>query len=207
MDGELSLAEQEAVRAHLKSCEACTAAYEKYRKLQTLFASTLTMQPPASLEKRIKTAMRAQRRSRWLRIGSSVAAVMVVGLCVFQAVRGGLLGTQKSQEFRGVEGAATASPASQADEVRCDLNGMPENATYAQLYDAATTPVYTVYADEETVVAQLWADCAWVSEGLLVRVTAENMEYVQSLLADKDAIAEEALEASDRYVLLVFAQK
>src|SRR5437588_11232861 len=85
LDGELDLTRSLEQEEHLGECSACSQALDSLRLLQTsLRNDSLRFQPPAGLEKRVRSALHREGGSRaqvfhwrWL-IPALSAAVLVI---------------------------------------------------------------------------------------------------------------------------------
>lgn len=87
-DAELDLVKSLEIEDHLKSCHDCTQTYEGIRSLRSVVSrGALRFEPPATLEKRLRTALRKESkpnrgtwllRWRWLVAGASLAGAAVV---------------------------------------------------------------------------------------------------------------------------------
>src|SRR5437660_11064811 len=85
LDGELDLTRSLEIEKHLRECSACSQALNSLRLLaQSLRNDSLRFQPPAGLERRVRSTMqheggsRAQTfRRRWL-IPALTAAVLLI---------------------------------------------------------------------------------------------------------------------------------
>ncbi len=86
VDGELDLMKSLEIEAHLKDCRACAQTYKGIRDLQPVVGNS-RFDPPANLEKRLRTALRKEStpdpqplmiRWRWLIAGISLLAVVAV---------------------------------------------------------------------------------------------------------------------------------
>jgi len=91
LDGELDLVKSIEIEKHLTDCHACSQTYNGMRKLRsTLGDSAVRFEPPANLERRLRSAVRreveaeprlATLRWRWLAAAASlIAAVIVIGI-------------------------------------------------------------------------------------------------------------------------------
>jgi anti-sigma factor RsiW len=87
LDGELDLVKSIEIEKHLGQCPACTQNYESLRGLQSrLRDNSLRFEPPASLEKRLRSALRHEEkprspifRWRWaVAAASALAAVVII---------------------------------------------------------------------------------------------------------------------------------
>lgn len=86
LDGELDLVKSLEIEKHLQQCPVCTQHYESLRGLQSrLRDNSLRFEPPAKLEKRLRSALRheAEPRSpifrwRWAVAASSLLAAVVL---------------------------------------------------------------------------------------------------------------------------------
>ena len=91
LDGELDLVKSIQIEKHLSDCHACTQTYKGLRSLQsTLNDSAVRFEPPANLERRLRSAVRVEGESNarpsivrwgWLAAAASlIAAVIVIGI-------------------------------------------------------------------------------------------------------------------------------
>jgi len=86
LDGELDLIRNLEQEEHLRECSECSQAFEALRLLQkSLRSESLRFQPPADLEKRVRSALRHESGShaqtfrwRWLIPALSAAALVIV---------------------------------------------------------------------------------------------------------------------------------
>jgi len=86
LDGELDLVKSLEIEKHLSDCHACTQNYEALRSLQSkLSDNSLRFDPPASLEKRLRSALRKEKdpqpmifRWRWAVAAASLLAAVVI---------------------------------------------------------------------------------------------------------------------------------
>ena len=86
LDGELDLVKSLEIEKHLEQCQSCTQNYEGLRSLQSrLRDNSLRFDPPAKLEKRLRSALRkeAEPRSpifrwRWAVAAASLCAAVVI---------------------------------------------------------------------------------------------------------------------------------
>jgi len=89
LDGELDLVKSIEIEKHIAGCPACTRSYEGMKGLQSALSdSALRFEPPASLERRLRTALRHESKSeaspmmfrwRWILAASSlVVAVLLI---------------------------------------------------------------------------------------------------------------------------------
>jgi len=86
LDGELDLVKSIEIEKHLEQCYACTQNYESLRGLQSrLRDNSLRFDPPANLEKRLRTALRRETepqslvfRWRWAIAGASLFAAVAI---------------------------------------------------------------------------------------------------------------------------------
>src|SRR5437764_5241872 len=82
LDGELDLVKSIEIEKHLGDCEPCTQAYKGMRRLQSIVSdNALRFEPPASLEKHLRSALRRESKAkpksptlrwRWILAGASV---------------------------------------------------------------------------------------------------------------------------------------
>jgi anti-sigma factor RsiW len=92
LDGELDLVKSLEIEEHLKDCHACAQAYKEIRSLRSSVGnSALRFDPPASFEKRLRSALRREGepeprplilRWRWLVAGASLISAVVIGLAI-----------------------------------------------------------------------------------------------------------------------------
>ena len=88
LDGELDLVKSIEIEKHLVHCHACTQNYEALRSLQSrLSDNALRFEPPARLEKHLRSALRSEKKTqsaslifrwRWVVAASSVLAAVVI---------------------------------------------------------------------------------------------------------------------------------
>jgi len=86
LDGELDLVKSIEIEKHLAQCQACTQNYESLRGLQSsLRDNSLRFEPPANLEKRLRSALRREKepqsfvfRWRWAVAAVSLFAAVVI---------------------------------------------------------------------------------------------------------------------------------
>ena len=86
LDGELDLVKSIEIEKHLAQCDACTQNYELLRGLQSRVRdNTLRFEPPANLEKRLRSALRREQepqsfvfRWRWAVAAASLFAAVVI---------------------------------------------------------------------------------------------------------------------------------
>lgn len=86
LDGELDLVKSLEIEKHLADCHACTQNYEALRSLQAkLSDNSLRFEPPASLEKRLRSSLRREEkpqpfifRWRWAVAAASVLTAVVI---------------------------------------------------------------------------------------------------------------------------------
>jgi len=85
----LDLVKSIEIEKHIAGCPACTQTYKEMRGLQSALSdSALRFEPPASLERRLRTALRHENKSeasavmfrwRWMLAASSlIAAVLII---------------------------------------------------------------------------------------------------------------------------------
>ena len=89
LDGELDLVKSLKIEKHLAHCDSCTRAYQSMRRLQTsLGDETLRFEPGADLEKRLRSALRHERKPqalfpwRWALAGASLLALVIISLTI-----------------------------------------------------------------------------------------------------------------------------
>ena len=91
-DGELDLTKSLEVETHLRECHSCSLAQEEIRGLGHLMKDlSLRFPPPASLEKRLRSAVRREAEEKplkqgWWRWSMAFASLAVVVLAVWSAV-------------------------------------------------------------------------------------------------------------------------
>ena len=86
LDGELDLVKSIEIEKHLEQCPTCTQNYESLRGLQSrLRDNSLRFDPPANLEKRLRSALRREKeaqsfvsRWRWVIAGASLFAAVAI---------------------------------------------------------------------------------------------------------------------------------
>jgi len=84
LDGELDLVKSLEIEKHLSHCHACTQNYEALRSLQSRVSdNSLRFEPPASLEKRLRSSLRREEkpqpfRWRWAVAAASLLAAMII---------------------------------------------------------------------------------------------------------------------------------
>jgi anti-sigma factor RsiW len=86
LDGELDLVKSLEIEKHLGHCHACTQNYEALRSLQSRVSDySLRYEPPASLEKRLRTSLRYEEqpqpmifRWRWAIAAASLLAAVII---------------------------------------------------------------------------------------------------------------------------------
>ena len=86
LDGELDLVKSLEIEKHLEQCPACTQNYEGLRTLQSrLRDNSLRFDPPAKLEKRLRSALRKESEPRspifrwsWAVAAASLLAAVVI---------------------------------------------------------------------------------------------------------------------------------
>ncbi len=91
LDGELDLVRQVEIEDHLRTCGACSRAYQAQLALRSALRSDeLYFRAPAHLERRVRMAAQPAERKTWLPrlrmpewVGAAVAAAAVVALAVF----------------------------------------------------------------------------------------------------------------------------
>jgi anti-sigma factor RsiW len=86
LDGELDLVKSLEIEKHLAQCHTCAQNYEALRSLQLRVSdSSLRFEPPASLEKRLRSSLRREEepqplifRWRWAIAAASLLAAVVI---------------------------------------------------------------------------------------------------------------------------------
>ncbi len=86
LDGELDLVKSLEIEKHLAQCHTCTQNYEALRSLQSRVSdSSLRFEPPASLEKRLRSSLRREEkpqplifRWRWAIAAAALLAAVVI---------------------------------------------------------------------------------------------------------------------------------
>ena len=92
VDRELDPAKSLEMEAHLRECESCATAQEQIRGLSSRIRDpSLRFTPPASFEKRLRSAVRREAREPpvtqgWRRWMFAAASLAVVGLAVWAVV-------------------------------------------------------------------------------------------------------------------------
>jgi len=87
IDGELDLVKSIEIEKHLSDCEPCTQTYKGMRRLQSMASdNALRFEPPASLEKRLRSALRRESKAepkslaprwRWVLATASLFAAVI----------------------------------------------------------------------------------------------------------------------------------
>jgi anti-sigma factor RsiW len=87
IDGELDLVKSIEIEKHLSDCEPCTQTYKGRRRLQSMVSdNALRFEPPASLEKRLRSALRRESKAepksltlrwRWVLATASLFAAVI----------------------------------------------------------------------------------------------------------------------------------
>ena len=84
LDGELDLVKSLEIEKHLSQCEACTQNYEALRSLQARVSdNSLRFEPPAKLEKRLRSSLRREEKPqpfhwRWAVAAASLLAAVII---------------------------------------------------------------------------------------------------------------------------------
>jgi anti-sigma factor RsiW len=88
LDGELGLVRSLEIEQHFQDCQDCTQTYTNHQALRSaLNSGSLYFKPPASLQKRIRSAVRTRKKGEtrlirlswgWLAVGASLAAVALL---------------------------------------------------------------------------------------------------------------------------------
>lgn len=96
LDGELDLARSLEVEHHMRECEICARSYRNQTTLRSsLKGESLYYAAPEKLKSRIQSSLRKEARSetvsrafnwRWLRLGASVAFMLLIGVVVWRVV-------------------------------------------------------------------------------------------------------------------------
>ncbi|HUS08871.1 MAG TPA: anti-sigma factor [Pyrinomonadaceae bacterium] len=96
LDGELDLARNLEVEQHMRECEICARSYRTQTTLRSsLKGESLYYGAPEKLKKRIQSSLRKEAKSemlprafewRWLRVGASVAFILLIGVVVWRLV-------------------------------------------------------------------------------------------------------------------------
>ena len=90
-DGELDLVKSIEIETHLQECQSCARAQEEIRRLRSFMKdASLSFTPTANFEKRLRSALRRERKEKpmtqpWWR-WSMAAASLVVVVLVFAVV-------------------------------------------------------------------------------------------------------------------------
>ena len=130
LDGELTEAEEAALRAHLETCESCRAFSAALRGISESLADELP-QPPADLTDRIMDSVRAQAAPKKAKIvpmprfARYAALAAVVAVAVLAGVRFGGLGMRKAAPAAAPQAPMAAMSAAGAEEAAAKL---PEDA-------------------------------------------------------------------------------
>ena len=91
-DGELAGDDRSELEAHLEQCGPCRTSLEELRRTWDALDAYTVPEPRVPAASRILQRARArERRTRLVRVGSGIAAVLVVGILIWQ-----LLGTGDS---------------------------------------------------------------------------------------------------------------
>ena len=92
VDGELDIARSLEMEAHLRECKSCALAREEIRALSSSMKdASLRFTPPASFEKRLRSAVRREAKEQpvkqgWRRWSMAAAALAVLVLAVWVTV-------------------------------------------------------------------------------------------------------------------------
>jgi anti-sigma factor RsiW len=96
LDGELDLARSLEVEQHMRECEICARSYRTQTTLRSsLKGESLYYGAPEKLKKRIQSSLLKEAKSevfprafswRWLRVGASVAFMLLIGVVVWRLV-------------------------------------------------------------------------------------------------------------------------
>ncbi|MGH2709854.1 MAG: zf-HC2 domain-containing protein [Actinomycetota bacterium] len=91
---DASLAER-ALEEHVPECESCRRAWDGYREVAAdLALAAPAIQPPETLDSRVRRAMRRPRGIRPLTAAATAAAAVMVAFSGFNMIRAGQLGDQ-----------------------------------------------------------------------------------------------------------------
>jgi anti-sigma factor RsiW len=87
-DGELDLVKSIEVETHLQGCQSCARAQEEIHRLRSILKdASLRFTPAASLEKRLRLAVRREGKEKpstpWWRWSMAAASLLVVVLAVW----------------------------------------------------------------------------------------------------------------------------
>ena len=94
VDGELDLVRSLEIEQHIQACQACSRAHQNHQRLSSAISlGALYFKAPASLQKRVRSTVRATRKDepkhsifswRWLAVGASLVLVaIIIGSLVF----------------------------------------------------------------------------------------------------------------------------
>ena len=174
LDGELPEAECEALREHLRTCEACAAVYRSFAGLSAVMQD-LDAEPPADLSARIleqiehenvvqmDQARRERRERRSWRGVAAMAACLVLLLGVVH--------------FAGHDRIAQSVPAGIAHSTRAGGGG----------YVNRSAPEQNVVEAAQSAGAEAEdADGAALALTMSTALPAEQSKAVQALLADAE---------------------
>ncbi|MFC4402296.1 zf-HC2 domain-containing protein [Gracilibacillus xinjiangensis] len=81
LDGDITKDEEEALRSHLKSCEACQTHFRELKRTVALITTNVDLQPSADFTKNVMAQLpKEKKRStvrRWVRIHPLVTAAAI----------------------------------------------------------------------------------------------------------------------------------
>ncbi len=108
LDREVDLVKTIEIEKHLADCYACTQTYNGLRSLQsTLNNSALRFEPPADLERRLRSAIRhdgeSKMRPAMLRWGWLAAAASLVATVIVVGIVAGISSRQSSEDVLAQE--------------------------------------------------------------------------------------------------------
>ena len=153
VDGELSPAEMDALRAHAKACEACREELMAAQLLkETLAHMDDDLTVPLQAQAAWRSAVRAeagkgkrQQTRKWMRACSALAAALVVALGV------GLTANKTPEPQMKLK----AAPAEMAQSAVVASDGVPDQAVQADSLEDCTRRLKLAVADLEEASAQL----------------------------------------------------
>jgi anti-sigma factor RsiW len=109
MDGELDLVRSLDIEGHLHECSTCSREYENHGSLhRAIRGGELYFDAPAALERRIRKSLASANKSeaktwflprRWIMIGASVAAAMIIVLLAAVMFKGPGTGSLLAQDL------------------------------------------------------------------------------------------------------------
>ncbi|HZT58706.1 MAG TPA: anti-sigma factor [Pyrinomonadaceae bacterium] len=118
-DGELELARTLEVERHMNECRECARALRSQTALRSALRDAAPYyRAPASLRKRVRSSLRDEARAeaparpaswRWLAVGASLAAVLLLAAALWTLTRGGFGGGRDDQIAQEVVSAHVRS--------------------------------------------------------------------------------------------------